>query len=464
MIKRVWARVPTVWPRSRATDTTDEAIGPVVNRMAWPVIVENLLQTLLGLVDLIFVGALGAAALAGVGSALQVLWVLQSGFSAITTGTTVLVAHAIGAEQPAEANRVLKQSLLIVLVLSAVVGVAGHFLAEPIIAALGGEPEVVAAGAVYFSIGAITTVFMLVMLTVGAALRGAGDSKTPMQVSLLTNIINAALAWALIFGHLGLPALGVAGSAWATAIARAVGAVVLVAVLLRGKGPLVLSWRGTWLPDFGLLGRTLHIGVPSMFENLLMSGGMLLYGVFAIHLGTQVYAAQRITLNAISFAFMPGLGYAIAATALVGQALGARNPTRARQSTWYAANSALVLMSGVALVMFLFGPQVMRVFTDDEELVHIGADALKVIALAQPFHAIGQVLAGSLRGAGDTRYAMWATAAAIWAIRLPLAYVLGPVMHLSLAAIYISNVVDAVARLALLWRRFKQGRWMFIKV
>ena len=464
MIKRMWTALPITWPLGQSRSRDDEGVGAAVNGLAWPVIIENLLQTLLGVVDLIFVGALGAAAVAGVGAALQVLWVIQSAFSALTTGTTVLVAHAIGAKEPGEANRVLKQSLLIGAVLSLLVGIIGAIWAEPILALLGGEPEVVADGVAYFRIGAITGVFMLAMFIMGAAMRGAGDSKTPMMINALANVINVILAWALIFGHLGMPALGVAGSAWAAGIARGIAAAIMLAVLLRGHGRLSLDWRPPWAPDMGLLKRTLHIGIPSMIEMVLMSAGMLVYGVFAIHLGTDVYAAQRITLNAISFAFMPGLGYAIAATTLTGQALGAKRPERAKASTSYAMYSALALMTFVAMIMFFFGRQVMRIFTPDEQLILIGAEALKVVALAQPFQAVGQVLAGSLRGAGDTRFPMWVTAGSIWFIRLPLAYLFGPVMGMSLAVIYISNIADAFVRMTLMLWRYSQGKWQTMKV
>ncbi len=462
-MRRVWALRPTLWWRGE-TQAGEESVGAVVNRLAWPVVVENLLQTLLGVVDLIFVGALGAAALAGVGAALQVIWVIQSAFTAVTTGTTVLVAHAIGAENPDEANRALKQSLLVGVVLSAGVGIIGSLFAEPIMALLGGEPDVIAAGATYFHIGSITALFMLGMFIAGAALRGAGDSKTPMTVTLWTNVLNAGLAWALIFGHLGLPAMGVAGSAWATGIARGVGLVAMLVILVRGKGQLRLNLRSTWAPDMGLLRRTLRIGLPSMGEMTLMSGGMLLYGVFAMRLGTDVYAAQRITLNAISFAFMPALGYGMATTTLTGQSLGAQDPQRAERTTWYAAWSCLAIICVVTVAALAFSPLIVRLFTDDEQLIAISVDALRVIALAQPFQAIGQVLAGSLRGAGDTRFPMYATAGAIWFVRLPLAWLFGPFFHMGLAAIYVSNIIDSAVRLVALWARYRQGKWRSLKV
>ncbi len=449
-----------------AKEATDKPvpIGRLVNNLAWPVIAENLLQTMLVTVDMMMVSRLGTAAVAGVGAASQVLWVIGSAFSAITVGTTVLVAHFIGARDPEAASRVTKQSLALGLASSVVIAVLGTLYSEPIIASLGAAPDVVRDGATYLRISTQMNLFMMIMFNLGSALRGAGDTQTPMRITAFINVINVVVAYALIFGHFGLPALGVAGSAWGASIARVVGSAMMLTVLLRGRVPISLRGKADWRPDFGLIGRMLRVGVPSMIEQLFMSGGMLIYGMITISLGTGVYAAQRITFNAISLGFMPGLGYAMAATALTGQSLGAKKPEQARLATWHATRSALVWMSTIAVMMFLFGVPVMRLFSDDPEIVAMGAAALKVIALTQPLQAIGQVLAGGLRGAGDTRYPMVITTAAIWLVRLPLAFLFGPLLRLSLAAIYVSNVVDSAFRAALMWRRFEQGNWQRIRV
>ncbi|MFN8475143.1 MAG: MATE family efflux transporter [Anaerolineae bacterium] len=463
-MKRVLTIWPLLWPLSRRAAVAGDGVSGRVNRMAGPVIVENLLQTLMGVVDMILVGGLGADALAGVGSAIQVLWVIQSGFAAITTGTTVLIAHNTGAGKRDDANWVLKQSVMVATVLGILIGILGWYLAFPIIEAMGGEPEMVIDGAIYFRITATMSIFILGMFILGAALRGAGDSKTPMKVAVVANIINAVLAWAMINGHLGFPALGIIGSAWATAIARAVGMFLLLGVLIFGRGKLHLKLRGSWRPDWSVLRRMFNIGLPSMGEQLMMSVGMLLFGVVAIRMGTEVYAAQRVVMNMISFSFMPGLGYAIAATALAGQYLGAREPYTAKRSTDYATLAALVIMSAVAVVMFFWGEPLMRIYTSDEVIIAIGVTALKVLALTQPFQAIGQVLAGGLRGAGDTRYPMIITSASIWLIRLPLAFLFGPIMGLSLAWVFVAAVLDGAFRAVMMWARYRQNKWMHIKV
>jgi MATE family multidrug resistance protein len=441
-----------------------EHIGRLVNNLAWPVIAENLLQTLLTTVDMMMVASLGASAVAGVGAAFQVLWVIGSAFSAVNVGTTVLVAHFIGARDTTTANRVTKQALVLSLASSLSVALMGTFLSEEIIVGLGAAPDVVQNGAAYLRISCQMNLFMMVMFTLGSALRGAGDTQTPMRVTAFINVINVIVAYGLIFGHFGLPAMGVAGSAWAASIARIVGSLALFATLLKGHTPLSLIGKAGWRPEPALIWRMLRLGIPSSIEQVLLSGGMLIYGMITIALGTNVYAAQRITFNAISIGFMPGLGFAMAATALTGQSLGAKKPEQARLATWHATRSALIWMSAIALAMFVFGRQVMRLFSNDPEIIAMGADALKVIALTQPAQAIGQVLAGGLRGAGDTRYPMWVTTAAIWLVRLPLAYLFGPVLGLSLAMIYLSNVADSVVRAVLIWNRYRRGAWQHMKV
>jgi putative MATE family efflux protein len=258
--------------------------------------------------------------------------------------------------------------------------------------------------------------------------------------------------------------MGVAGAAWGAGIARAVGSALLITVLLRGQTVISISGRTGWKPDFAFVRRILKIGLPSMAEQLLMSGGVLLYGIIAISLGTLVYATQRITFQIISISFMPGMGFAMAATAIVGQYLGAKRADLAGRASGYAMRMAIIWMTAMGLAAAIFGNQVMRLFTNDPQMIRLGAQALLVIALSQPFQAIGQVLAGSLRGAGDTRFPMVATFAGVWLIRLPLGYLFGPVLGWGLSGIYVANVIDSVARALANWLRYRTGSWRYIEV
>jgi len=228
------------------TRATDERAGePPLARagmsirvigLAWPIIAQNLLETMAGVVDTILVARLGATAIAGVGTALQVLFFLLSILSAVTIGASIMVAHAIGARDANAAVRVAKQAISWGILGALPLALLGALGSGHIIGAFGVTPDVAAVGASYLRITMITLPGLMMVFICGALLRGAGDTRTPMIVGIFDNLINASLAWALIYGHLGLPALGVEGSAWAAAASRLVGSAILIIMLVRGRG------------------------------------------------------------------------------------------------------------------------------------------------------------------------------------------------------------------------------------
>jgi putative MATE family efflux protein len=437
-------------------------VRSLVGRLAWPVIGEQLLQTLVGVVDMALVGRLGPSAVAGVGTANQLLQVAISALGAVSVGTTVLVARATGAREPRHAGLVTAQSLLAGLVLGIVLVFAGFGLARPLIQMLGPEASVVDLGVEYLQIVSISLPALVMMLVAGGALRGTGDTRTPLTASALMNVVNVVLAYALVFGHLGLPALGVGGSALAAGIARLCGAVFLLILLFR-PGRVMVA-RSHWLPDPQVVRRVLSIGIPTAIEQTMLSAGFLLYGAMVITLGTSVYATQRITFQAINLAFMPAFGYATAATTLVGQSLGARHPEAAQAATRSALRQALFWMTLAGVVFAVFGRPMMYLFSDDPEVISLGAIALPVLAIAQPFWAIGQVYAGSLRGAGDARFPMMATSLGMWLVRLPSAYFCGIVLGWGLPGVYLSSTFDSALRALLNYLRYRSGRWQRIEL
>lgn len=475
-------------------------VGRSVFRLAWPAIAENALQTLLGIVDTAVVARLGTAALSGVGASQQLIWMLTTALIAVSMGTTVLVARFTGAHQNERASAVVKQSLL----LASIVGLALipiGFLSLPMLHLLGLDPQAANDGAVYLQITLQMSMLIVIMFVAGAALRGAGDTRTPMLVTAFINVINAVMAVELVFGgarasqvlsdwlsgivgtHVGLPtldwipALGVAGSAWAAVIARGIGTVLLLSVYFLPSARLHLLGGASWKPNFDLMGRILKIGIPSAVEQLLMSVGILIYSFVVIGLGEIVFATSRLALNAVFLSQMPGFGFAVAATTLVGQSLGAGNPRRARLGAYVSARSALIWMSLMGVVFWFFGRNILMVFTDDARLLDLGAECLKVIAFSQPALALAFVLAGALRGAGDVRFPMWATNIAVWFVRLPVGIFLGlptvcipftsvcfPGLGLGLPGIYGALIVEASVRAVMMLWRFRGGKWQAMRV
>ena len=423
--------------------------------LAWPVIGENLLETLLGIVDTVLVAGLGTAAIAGVGSGLQIMFFLLSALSALSIGSSILVAQAIGARERDRASRIARQSLLWSVLLSVPLALLGFGLARPLIGLFGTTPDVARIGVGYLQVTMGTVVVLVALIIGGGVLRGAGDSRTPMIVTAIANLLNVALAYGLIYGHWGLPALGAVGSAWATFAARAFALLLLLAALWKGRSGITISGRGGWLPDWSVAWRVLKLGVPASVEQVLMASAFLVLTILVSGMGTDTLAAFRISISALSLSFLPGFGFGMAATALVGQSIGAKRPRVGGNVAKVATTWAVVWMSTIGALVFVFSVPIMRLFTSAPDVIHIGATGLRIVALTQPFWAVGMVQSGALRGTGDTRFpliigalGMWTTVLLVW---LGLTFRGG-----GLVTVWGAFLLTAPVTAALSWRRFRQ--------
>ncbi|GIV96293.1 MAG: hypothetical protein KatS3mg057_0950 [Herpetosiphonaceae bacterium] len=326
---------------------------------------------------------------------------------------------------------------------------------------LGAPPEVLPGAWSYLAI--VSGSFVLASLTfVGnAALRGAGDTRTPLLIMLLVNGINILFTWLLVGGHWGLPALGVAGSAWGAAIGRGVGGVVVLLLLLRGRSGLRLALMRL---DSLMVRRLLRVGLPAAGEQLIFRFGMLTFNAMIASLGTVAYAAHTIGIQAESLSWLPGFGFGIAATTLVGQALGAGDPRQAQRSGYVAYAIGASFMSSLGILLVLFPAFFIGVFTDDADVIQAGTLPLQIMGLAQPVLASTMIFNGGLRGAGDTRWVLLANAGGVWVVRLPLTYALIHYAGWGLAGVWTAMAIDQAVRGSLAFLRFKSGRWKHISV
>ncbi len=429
--------------------------------LALPAVGEQLLNMTVGLVDTFMVGHLGASSVAAVGLANQAIMLATTFFAAVATGVTALVARHTGAREPEAANRILHQGYLLGITLGLTVTLLALGLAEPIIIALRAPADVIAPGASYLRIASVIFVSAAWMFIGNAALRGAGDTRSPMLIMLVVNVVNIVVAYLFIYGPGPFPSLGVTGSALGAAAGRGTGGVLVTILLWRGRANLKLHLAGL-VPDATQVKRIFNIGLPAGAEMLMMRLGMTAYVTTVAALGTKPYAAHQLALQGESLAFMPGFGFAVAATTLVGQGLGAKDPDRARADAYLAQRMAVILMSAMGVIFFFFAGPIIDIFIDDPEVVQLGIWPLRLVAFSQPALATMMVLAGGLRGAGDTRATLVITAAGLWLVRLPLALLLtGP---LGLVGAWIAMGVDLNLRGLGMWLRFKSGRWAQIKV
>lgn len=448
-------------------------------KLALPTIGEMLMQTLLGFADMAMVGGLGAAAIAAVGLSDTPMMTAMALFAAISVGTTALVARAIGAKEPAEAAKVAKQSLLVSIAMAFIFTTLGLVLARPIIVLMGAEADVVPLSTAYFQIVCMGLPLMIISMIMAGVLRGSGDTKTPMYINGIANILNIIGNFFLIFptrvwefslggvSHaLTIPGagLGVPGAAISTTLSRCFAGIVILMLIFRGGVRVKINWREPFRIDLPVIRRIFKIGIPAAAEQMVMRFGQLFYGRIVASLGTMLYAAHRITLTAESVSFNVGFGFALAATTLVGQNLGAEKPEMAEKSGFMAVKMGAIFMSVVG-IFFLFWPDLfLRIFTRDPEILKNARVCLQIVAVSQPFLAAVMGFAGGLRGAGDTKSVLYVTLLGMWGLRLTLSWILCVILDWGLAGAWIAMTIDLILRGSMLLVRFKKGRWKAIRV
>lgn len=398
--------------------TDDDQPEPMTQRrvlaLATPIIGENLLQTAVGAVDTFMVARLGAFAVAGVGIGFEIVFFIISILSAVDIGATVLVSQAIGAGDQRGANLFARQAIVWGLLLAVPISVILFFASPAIVALFGTAPDVAHAATTYMQIISATAVALFLSFVCGAVLRGAGDSRTPLYAAIVANVANIVVAYAFIFGNLGAPALGVAGSAIGAGAGRGLGAVYMLLAMALGRRKVSLRGTWGWAPQPSIARQLFTLGIPAAVEQMLSSGAfMTLVAVVAL-IGTPALAAQQIAFTSFSTAFLPGVAFSIAATALVGQSIGARMPTDALKAWTISLRWALIWMGIGGVFVFIFGEQLMRVFTTDAAVIAAGVEALRPLSFVLPFWAIWFVSSGSLRGSGDTRTPLVIGATTIW--------------------------------------------------
>lgn len=457
-------------PRAQAARRSHSAIRREIFRLAWPVFAENILATLTQVVDMIMVGHLGAAAITAVGLSFQPFWLVQGFFMGLGAGTTALVARLTGAGDRENAVRVAHQSLLLSIALAVFFGLTTMPLARPVVALMGAAPDVLDLGSVYLVYLVPGMLILMISTVLSAALRGAGDTRTPMWMNVVINLLNVAFCWMLIFGKLGFPALGVVGAGLATTLARLVGSLMLFALVFSGRTVISLrlrAFRPLWTffrPDFGTMGRIFRIGIPAALERIVNSFGQLLYTRVVAGLGTVAFAAHSLALNVESLSYMPGLGLSVAATTLVGQKLGAGRPSEAEDNGWECMRLGLWVMGVMGALFFLAPAAFLGLYTGDLAVVTMGVVALRIVAFTELPESVGFVLSGALRGAGDTRSVLGITAVGVWAVRLGLSLLFVSAFHWGLAGAWLAMLLDWVVRATYLIVRFRAGMWKEVRV
>ena len=437
----------------------------LVWRLALPIIFTNLLMTLVQVVDVFMVGRLGPIEIAAVGMSVAIRMLVNTFILAVVTGSMALAAQAKGARDPQRLSDVTRQSLSLAVLVSLVLSTVGYFSSEPLLRFLNGagDPLAVELGTGYLKLLFLGTFFLVGTFLTNSIMQGAGDTVTPLYITGGVNALNIALNYLFIFGPGPLPAFGVTGAAMATLLSRIVGMIVSLAVIYSGKSVITIL-PGSYLPNWRTYWDILSIGLPAGIQSVLQQSNrlMVMRIVTATAAGTYGAAALAIGMQVMALSFMPGYAIHIAATSLVGQALGAWQTEDARLRGNVAIVLGVVVMSAITVPLVIFAPELIRLFDPSAHptVISAGTSYLRINAVAQPLLAIGMVADGALRGAGDTKPSLLATLIGGWLVAIPLAYVLALPLDLGVQSIWYALVLGTTAGVSYLYLRWRNLRWV----
>lgn len=438
--------------------------------MAWPAMLSLVVVNIVDIVDVWLIGHLGRQTMAAWGYASQCVNLIETLLLSVGIACVALMARAIGAGNPLRARRVLAASILVSQGVAGLGLLLALLVPRPILRLLDAGPDVIEIAVPFFRLLAASMMAYGAAYAFECALRANKNTRIPMGVAIVVMVVKTVLSLVLVFGLLGAPRLGLVGAGLATLGAHVVG-IALYATLSRilaRQGLLVTFHLADLWPkrspatrsrERGAIRDVVRVSLPSMGERLVMSLAILTYFKILSGYGTAAIAAYAIGVRLLSLSWIPGLGFGAAASALVGQALGAGDSERARRVAFRAMGQVLFVMCGMVVLVLCLRAPLARTFTSDERVAADLAPMMLMLAVAQPFMGMHFALGGVLRGAGDTMTPFLGAALGNLCFRVPLAWVFARVIGASLAWVWAALVFDHLARLAVNGWVFLRGRW-----
>lgn len=437
-------------------DLTSGDVGPPLFYLSLPIVVTNLLQTAYNLADTFWIGQYSTEALAAISFAFPMVFLIISLGMGLAVAGSILVAQYTGAGEEAEAEYAASQTVGFAALVSVIVGAVAYVFVGDILALLGPEPDVLPLATAYMEIISLGIFFMFGFLVFISLMRGYGDTITPMLVMLGSVVLNIVLDPLLIFGWWIFPQWGIEGAAIATVFTRGLALVVGLWIMITGRRGVRIRPRDV-VPDLAYGRRLVRIGVPASVEgtgqavaiNLLM----FIVGTFT----TPVVAAFGIGVRVFSVIFLPAIAVSRGVETMAGQNIGAGNYDRAALTAGVAARTTFVVLAVAGVVTYLFADPIVGLFTDDAEVIEVGATFLRYVAPSFGFIGIMRSYNGGFRGAGKTLTAAAIAVTMLGGIRLPIAWIASGLMGPPgvWISFLISNVLGAV--IAYLW--FRRGTW-----
>ncbi len=423
--------------------------------LSLPAILAQLSVIVMDYIDTSMVGHLGAGPSASIGLVASTTWIFGGFCMATSSGFSVQVAHLVGAKRFDRARQVLREALTSVIIFSVLLGLVGVAISGALPHWLGGNEDICADASAYFLIYTAFLPVLQIGFTCSAMLQASGNMKVPAILNVLMCVLDVLFNYIFIYGL----DMGVKGAALGTGLAELVAALLAFSFLAFRSEELKLAGeRGSFIPSKESLRTALGISSPMWLQNVIMRGAHICSILIVAPLGTVAIAANAFAIIAEGVCYMPGYGMEESATTLVGQSLGARRKDMARRFALISTGMGALLVTSLAVLMFILAPWMMGLLSSDADVVALGTRCLRLEAFAETFYAISMVAYGSFVGAGDTFVPSIMNFGSMWVVRIGLALILVP--HFGLMGYWIAMCVELNVRGIIFLARLLRGRWL----
>ena len=433
-------------------------------KLAWPAIVQEAMGVVVVYADTAMVGQLGANASAAVGLTSTFSWLLSSVCVGFGVGVLAVVAKANGSKNAEKVAHAGAQAFYTTLILGLFLTITCLMISPYLPIWLKGDPAIQKDASVYFAITSLSLIFRTAILVLASALHGVQNMKTPMIINVITNCLNIIFNFILIYpshNYFGLTLyganLGIKGAAIATSIAYTVGGILMFKVYFSNHK---LNFKTYGIKyNQTIMSECLDISLPVVLERTVICFGHITFSSLIANLGVIPFAAHTIAIQAEQAFYIPGYGFQSSCATLVGNAIGEKNETKVKETTYTISSLSFAIMSVCGILLFIFARPIMALFTPEEQVIELGANVLRIVAFSEPIFGVLCNLEGTFNGLGDTKAPFIFSLFTMWFIRVLGTYVVINILHLGLQAVWVMMVIDNITRCGLLVTRFKRGSW-----
>ena len=429
------------------TNYNIKEINKKILSMILPITIENILQMIAGIVSMGMVGRIDVLAVSALGIGMRITQIVWALFKGIAVGATVYVAQYYGAGEHKKMLAVIQQTMLSTIAVVAVLEVLLYIEAPALLSIFNPNAELMKQAVVYLRLVSLGLPFLAMMLVIGGVLQGMGNARTPMFITMTMNIVNIFVGYMLIFGKMGFPAMGIRGAAIATVVSQIAAVLLGLYILFNKKGIMREYFNKSFFSiDIKRVREIYRVGLPTSMESVFWQLAAIIITRAILNFGETSFAAHQLGLQAESISYMPAAGFAVAATAFIGQALGANDKGLAKLYFKQIMKGALLITAICAsILVFLPGPT-MSLLTNNKEVIGLGSIYLILMGIVQlPQNAAG-VMSGAMRGAGYTKVPMIIAGVGLWGIRVPLVLIVAYGMKFSIVAIWSVFCIDLCVR------------------